>query len=186
MQRAVFLDRDGVINKNRADYVKSWDEVEFLPGVLSALKELARSDFLVFVVTNQSPVGRGILSVDTLETMHQRMKTVIENQGGRIDEFYYCPHRPDEKCSCRKPAPGLLTAAAAKYDIQLEASLFIGDARSDMLAAVNAGCQPILVLSGRGAAQLRSIKEPLRSACKIFGDLPEAVHWILQENEINI
>ena len=184
MQRAVFLDRDGVINKNREDYVKSWEEVEFLPGVFSALKELAGSRFLIFVVTNQSPIGRGLLSIVDLETLHHRMKTVIENHGGRIDGFYYCPHRPDENCICRKPAPGLLLKAADQHGLQLEESYFVGDARSDMEAAVNAGCKPVLVLSGRGATQLKKIKGPLRSACKILADLPEAVHWILSENEI--
>ena len=183
MQRAVFLDRDGVINKNREDYVKSWEEVEILPGVFSALKQLAGSKFLIFVVTNQSAIGRGLLSINDLEMMHHRMKTVIENHAGRIDKFYYCPHRPDENCTCRKPAPGLLLKAAAQYDLQLEELYFVGDARSDMEAAVHAGCKPVLVLSGRGAAQLQKIKDPLRSACKILADLPEAVQWILSESE---
>jgi D-glycero-D-manno-heptose 1,7-bisphosphate phosphatase len=183
MKRAVFLDRDGVINKNREDYVKSWDEVEFLPGVLSALKELAGSDFMIFVLTNQSAVGRGLLSIATLEEMHRQMKTVITGQGGRIDGFYYCPHRPDEKCTCRKPAPGLLLTASSEHGLQLEKSYFVGDARSDMEAAVNAGCQPVLVMSGRGAGQLRTIYGPLRNVCKIVSDLPEAVQWILQNRE---
>jgi D-glycero-D-manno-heptose 1,7-bisphosphate phosphatase len=183
-KRAVFLDRDGVLNKNREDYVKTWDEVEFLPGVFHALRKLAESDFLVFVLTNQSAVGRGLLSIVDLESIHMRMKTTIESQAGRIDGFYYCPHRPDENCSCRKPAPGLLLAAAVEHDLILEESYFVGDARSDMEAALNAGCQPVLVLSGRGAAQLPTIKGHLRSACKIASDLPEAVHWILQANQL--
>ncbi len=87
MHRAVFLDRDGVINKNRQDYVKSWDEVEFLPGVFRALKELADSDFSIFVVTNQSAVGRGLLDIATLEAMHQQMKTVVTSQGGKSMDF---------------------------------------------------------------------------------------------------
>ncbi len=180
MNRAVFLDRDGVINKNRQDYVKSWNEVEFLPGVFSALKELADSDFSIFVVTNQSAVGRGLLEISTLEAMHQQMKTVVASQGGRIDGFYYCPHRPEENCTCRKPAPGLILAAAADHDLQLEKSYFIGDARSDMEAAVKAGCQPVFVLSGRGVNQLSMIHGSLRSALKIVSDLPEAIQWIMQ------
>jgi D-glycero-D-manno-heptose 1,7-bisphosphate phosphatase len=178
---AVFLDRDGVINQNREDYVKSWEEVEFLPGVLDALKELASSNYLIFVLTNQSAVGRGLLSLTSLDSMHHQMKTVIENQGGRIDGFYYCPHHPDEHCACRKPAPGLLLKAAADHDLQLAQSFFVGDARSDVEAAVNAGCQPVLVLSGRGTAQLRLIKGRLRNACKIARDLPDAINWILRE-----
>ena len=184
MRRAVFLDRDGVINKNREDYVKSWDEVEFLPGVFSALKDLAGTDYLVFVLTNQSAVGRGLLPITTLESIHERMKTTIKSQAGRIDGFYYCPHRPDENCTCRKPAPGLLLAAAAEHGLNLEESYFVGDARSDMEAAVNAGCQPVFVLSGRGTVQLRLIKGRLRGVCKITRDLPEAVHWILRGNEL--
>ena len=182
MQRAVFLDRDGVINQNRDDYVKSWDEVEFLPGVFKALKELAGANFLIFVLTNQSAVGRGLLSLSTLDTIHQRMKSTIEGHAGRIDGFYYCPHLPEEKCTCRKPAPGLLLKAAAEHDLDLEESYFIGDARSDMVAAAAAGCQPILVKSGRGAAQLATIEEQLRSACKITDDLAKAVQYIVTRN----
>jgi D-glycero-D-manno-heptose 1,7-bisphosphate phosphatase len=179
MRRAVFLDRDGVINQNRDDYVKSWDEVEFLPGVFEALRELADGDFLIFVLTNQSAVGRGLLSISTLDKIHRQMKSTIISHAGRIDGFYYCPHRPDENCTCRKPAPGLLLMAAAEHDLNLKESYFIGDARSDMAAAVAAGCQPVFVLSGRGTAQLPIIEDRLRSACKIARDLPEAVQWIM-------
>jgi D-glycero-D-manno-heptose 1,7-bisphosphate phosphatase len=184
MLHAVFLDRDGVINQNREDYVKSWDEVEFLPGIFDALKELAGSNFLIFVLTNQSAVGRGLLSISTLNTIHQEMKSTIENHDGRINGFYYCPHRPDENCDCRKPAPGLLLKAAAENNLDLNGSYFIGDARSDMEAAVAAGCHPVLVKSGRGAAQLALIDDCLRSACKITTDLSEAVHWIMEQNRI--
>ena len=180
MNRAVFLDRDGVINKNREDYVKSWDEVEFLPGVFEALKELAGSDFLIFVLTNQSAVGKGLLTITELDAMHRKMKHVVESQGGRIDGFYYCPHQPEENCSCRKPAPGLLLAAAAEHNLRLDQSYFVGDARSDMEAAVNAGCQPVFVLSGRGKDQLKLLKGPLRKSCEITPNLPTAVNWILQ------
>ena len=113
----MFLDRDGVIIENRSDYVKSWEEVRFLPGVFEALRRLARSEYALAIVTNQSAVGRGIISLDEAMHINERVLAEIAAQGGRVDASYMCPHRPDEGCNCRKPAPGMLLQAAEDLEL---------------------------------------------------------------------
>lgn len=151
---AIFVDRDGVINENRQDYVKSWEEFVFLPNVLGALKALRTNPRAIVVVSNQSAIGRGITSRSTVERIHERMLDVIHAHGGRIDAVYYCPHDPADGCDCRKPRPGLLVQAAQHLDLDLQRSVVIGDAMSDIEAALAVGCTPILVLTGRGRETL--------------------------------
>ena len=148
--KAVLLDRDGVINRNRLDYVTRPEEFRFLPGAIEALAGLAASPFRVVVVTNQSAVGRGRMNAEMLAGIHDRMLERVHAAGGRIDAIYACPHLPEDSCPCRKPAPGLLQQAARDLSFDLEASFFIGDAVSDVHAAMAVGCQPILVLTGHG------------------------------------
>lgn len=178
---AVFLDRDGVINANRPDYVKSWAEVRFLPGVFRALARLARTPFAIVVVTNQSPVGRGLLAPEVAEEINRRIQAMVAAHGGRIDAVYLCPHRPEEGCACRKPKPGLLLRAAQERDLNLAASYMVGDALSDVEAARAAGVHPILVLTGRGRAHVHRLPEDLRAACTVVDDLSAAVDWILRD-----
>ncbi len=180
MRPAVFLDRDGVIGENRDDYVKSWDEFAFLPGVFAPLRRLAQSPFAVVVISNQSVVGRGLTPAAAVEEIHRRMVAEIALQGGRVDGLYYCPHRPDEGCDCRKPLPGLLWRAAAQLELDLPRSFMIGDARSDVEAALNAGCQPVLVLTGRGREQLADLPPDVRSRCPVLPDLAAAVDYVLR------
>lgn len=149
MQPAVFLDRDGVINKNPPFYVKSWEEFLFLSEVLPAFNRMSALPWPVIIITNQSAVGRGIITLDVLNIIHTQMVSEIEEAGGRIDGLYVCPHHPDEKCDCRKPEPGLLYRASAEFGLDLNQSAFLGDSRSDILAAVNAGVQPIYKLGER-------------------------------------
>lgn len=177
---AVFLDRDGVINFNRDDYVKSWAEFHFLPGVLTALKRLAASPFSVIVITNQSAVGRGLLRVHDLEQIHTNMTQFIQSYGGRIDRIFYCPHHPEDGCNCRKPKPGLLIQAAHNLNIDLGRSYLVGDAVSDIQAGFAAGCTPLLVLTGRGAAASQALTWPCEDRCKVVSDLSAAVDWILR------
>src|SRR5579871_401094 len=108
MRPAVFLDRDGVINENRSDYVRSWDQIVFLDGVFAALKRLAEHEFPVIVVTNQSAIGRGLLDEVEAHAINRRLTDAVQAQGGRITAAYLCPHHPDVACDCRKPAPGML------------------------------------------------------------------------------
>jgi D-glycero-D-manno-heptose 1,7-bisphosphate phosphatase len=176
---AIFLDRDGVINENRHDYVTSWGEFTFLPRVFDALRRLAGVPAAIVVVSNQSAVGRGRLSAAGLEGINQRMVEVIAAQGGRVDAAYYCPHSPSDGCTCRKPRSGMLTLAADERGIDLGRSFLVGDARSDMEAAVAAGCTPVLVLTGRGRSEHALMSAPLRARCHVASDLSEAVEWVL-------
>ncbi|HVL91226.1 MAG TPA: D-glycero-beta-D-manno-heptose 1,7-bisphosphate 7-phosphatase [Actinomycetota bacterium] len=171
---AVFLDRDGVICENRDDYVKSWDEFVFVPGAARAVAELTRAGHRVFIVTNQSAIGRGVVPASEVDKIHDLMTEAIEAEGGRLEEILVCPHAPSDGCGCRKPAPGMLTDAAARHGIDLAGSWLVGDAASDCEAAAAAGCGSVLVLTGRGRAQARDAKPGY-----VARDLPEAARWIL-------
>jgi len=150
LKPAIFIDRDGVIVENRADYVKSLAEVQILPGVLAALAQAARLDCRIVVVTNQSVVGRGLLSEAGLAAIHAAIDAAIVAAGGRIDAWYFCPHLPEANCACRKPQPGMLLEAAADWDIDLTASVMVGDAVTDVQAGLAAGTHAILVRTGLG------------------------------------
>lgn len=154
MQRAVFIDRDGVICRNRTDHVKSWEEFVFLPGAKEALVRLSGADFLIVVITNQAIINRGIVPAEVVEDIHRRMVQEVVTAGGRIDRVVYCPHRPDENCGCRKPQPGMLLQTAREMGVDLARSWLIGDAWSDIAAARRAGCGRYLVLTGRGRREL--------------------------------
>ena len=154
MHRAVFVDRDGVICRNRDDHVKSWDEFVFLPGAVESMVRLARLNLPIIVITNQAVINRGIVPEKVVENINACMVRVIEAAGGRIDRVMYCPHRPDEHCDCRKPQPGMLLRAAKDLDLNLDQSYLIGDAATDMQAARAAKCRRYLVLTGRGRRQL--------------------------------
>jgi len=178
--RAVFLDRDGVICKNRTDHVKSWDEFQFLPGAIPALAELSQLDLPIIVVTNQAAINRGLVSARTVEDIHHRMTAAITAAGGRIDGVFYCPHRPDEDCLCRKPRPGLLLQAAKKMGVQLTGSYMVGDAATDLLAGSRTGADTFLVLTGRGLRQVIPAFQLMCRPFKIVRDLSDAVLHILE------
>ncbi len=178
---AILLDRDGVINENRPDYVKSWAEFVFLPGALEALRRLAKLNWPVIVISNQSAVGREIVGRETVDEINARMVAAVRAAGGRIDDVLYCPHRPDEGCICRKPRPGLLLLAAERLGLDLSASYLIGDAESDILAAHAVGCQAVLVKSGRGAEQLQLLRQHGVDGFHVADDLAQAVEWIMKE-----
>ena len=178
-QGAVFLDRDGVINHNRRDYVRRWDQFEFLPGALEALRDLARKDLPVLVVSNQSAVGRGLMSSWDLEEINTRMLELVTAAGGRIDGAYYCPHAPEAGCACRKPAPGLLLEAMQRFGVDPGRSCLVGDGVADMLVAREVGIPSILVLTGRGQ---ETLVDPRLRDCPITYiavDLRESVDWLL-------
>lgn len=179
---AVFLDRDGVLNENRANYVRTWEQVAILPGVLQAMQRLAASQFALVVVTNQSAVGRGLMSVEVLAAINQGIVQQVQQAGGRIDAVYACPHGPEAGCPCRKPLPGMLLQAAQDLDLDLVRSYLVGDAVSDMQAALAAGCRPVLVRTGRGAKQALGLAEHGLHHVPVTADLGEAVEWILGEH----
>lgn len=161
MVPALFLDRDGVIIENREQYVRKWSDVAFIPGALQALASVKTSRFKIILVTNQSAIGRGIITASLAQEINQRMCQIIEQAGGRIDAVYVCPHTPSDRCACRKPQPGLLLNAARDLAIDLNRSILIGDALEDLLAGQNAGLErTILVLTGRGSDQLKRADAP--------------------------
>jgi D-glycero-D-manno-heptose 1,7-bisphosphate phosphatase len=179
MVRAILLDRDGVINRERADYVKDWQEFEWLPGVLPALQRLAPLAQPIVVVTNQSAIGRGIIPRETVTAIHSQLHAVVAKAGGRIDGFFVCPHHPDADCFCRKPKPGLLFQAAHQFHFALDQAVFIGDTVTDFEAARAAGCQSILVKSGRQGASLDNLFVDVMLSPPIVADLSAAVDLIL-------
>ncbi len=178
--RAIFLDRDGVICENRSDYVKSWDEFQFLPNAKNSLAALSRLGLPIIVITNQSVVGRGIVPASVVEDIHQRMVTELAAYGGRIDRVIYCPHAPEDKCQCRKPETGMLLQAADEMGIDLTRSYLIGDAATDLLAGYRVGCRTFLVLTGRGLQQLLPTLGVLGGNFTIVRNLMEATSHILK------
>lgn len=151
---ALFLDRDGVLIENRDEYVLSWADVVILPGALEALAKASRSPYKIVIVTNQSAIGRGLISLSMAEEINHQLLKKIHEAGGRVDGVFMCPHRPEESCNCRKPQPGLLFQAAQALSLDLNRSILIGDALSDITAGQAAGiAQTILVQTGRGKSQ---------------------------------
>lgn len=176
----VFLDRDGVINENRADHVKSWSEFRFLPGALEAIARLSRAGVRIFIITNQAIVDRGLASRATVDDLNQHMVDEIEREGGQVEAVAYCPHRPEDLCKCRKPQPGLLLSLAATYRVDLHNAVVIGDALTDMEAGLAAGCEGILVLTGRGREQLAKAAALGRNGFRIATDLSAATDLVLE------
>jgi D-glycero-D-manno-heptose 1,7-bisphosphate phosphatase len=157
MTRAVFLDRDGVINRKppEGQYVTRWEDFHILPGVVEGVALLNRAGFCVIVVTNQRCIAKGLMTVAELEKIHQRMSEILARGGATIDGIYYCPHELEPSCNCRKPAPGMLLDAAHSRGIELPASWMIGDSDIDMEAGKNAGCR-----TARLRATNETVNEP--------------------------
>jgi histidinol-phosphate phosphatase family protein len=176
---AVFIDRDGVINVNRPDYVKTVDELVLLPDALNALARLRESGLRSIVISNQAGVGRGLISPRELQRINDRLLGEISAHGGCITRIYYCTHRKEENCSCRKPEIGLLLRAKEELDIDLHRSYLIGDALSDIESGKRAGCRTILVLSGRSG--LNEVADWGSQPDHIAGTLADAVDWILND-----
>ena len=146
----VILDRDGVINHDSDDYIKSPDEWQPLPGSLEAIARLCRADYTVVVATNQAGVGRGLFSQEMLIRIHRKMASSIRDKGGRLDSVFFCPHSPAEQCGCRKPKPGMLLEISDRLGIGLSGVPVVGDSLRDLEAAAEAGAMPVLVKTGRG------------------------------------
>ena len=178
MSKAVFLDRDGVINRKapKGLYITSWEDMEFLPGVVEAIALLNQAGFRVVVVTNQRCVAKGLLTVVELERMHQNMLALFAAQGAVLDGVYYCPHEKNPACECRKPAPGMLLQAARDQQIELSDSWMIGDSEIDMRAGQSAGCQ---------TAYLGPESEAAATGADLCApSLLDATHQILRASDI--
>lgn len=179
-QTVVFVDRDGVINRNLVgDYVRTADQFEFLPGAIEGLARLKSAGCTVIILSNQAGVGKGLMSSADLERINDEMLRAISEHGGEVSAVYYCTHRKDEGCACRKPQAGLFARAAQDLGISLEGSYLIGDALSDLQAGVNAGCRTVIVLTGRASAS--EIESWERKPDHVADDLPSAVGWIVED-----
>ncbi|MEF8793247.1 D-glycero-beta-D-manno-heptose 1,7-bisphosphate 7-phosphatase [Thiohalorhabdus sp.] len=173
----VLVDRDGVLNEDRPDHVRSPDEWVWLDGVPEALARLRAAGIRVAVVTNQSGLGQGILSPEDLERIHGRMTAEAGDAGGRIDGVFFCPHVDADACGCRKPLPGLLHQAAEDLGCELTDVPFVGDAERDLQAALAAGAEPVLVRTGKGAA---TESRGLPPGTVVHADLPAFVDSLLE------
>lgn len=171
--KLVILDRDGVINHDSDQYIKSPEEWLPIPGSLEAVARLTKAGYRVVVATNQSGVGRGLFEMDTLNAIHEKMTRAAVQAGGRIDSIFFCPHTNADKCDCRKPKPGMLLAIAARYNTELVGVPAIGDSLRDLLAATAVGARPMLVLTGKG--QKTRHDPDLPAGTPVYPDLAAAV-----------
>lgn len=176
--KTIILDRDGVINHDRDDFVKSPDEWLPIKGSLEAIARLNKAGYRVVIATNQSGIGRGLFDLNTLEKIHKKMNQLLAEKGGELAGIYFCPHIPDDHCDCRKPKAGLFKQAQEKFSIDFKQAYAIGDSLRDILAAQAAGCEAFLVKTGKGERTLASDEKALQST-RIFNNLSEVVDFLL-------
>ena len=178
--KTIFLDRDGVINENRNnDYVKRWDEFKFLPRAKEAIKALTEAGWSIIIISNQAGIGKGVMPAQAVEEINARMIDEIERCSGKVRAVYYCHHRPEENCECRKPRPGMLLRAASEFGIELSESYLIGDKISDIQAGAEVACTTILVRTGCGEEHLEQRDQWSVSPDYIASDLAEAAELLL-------
>lgn len=176
---AVFLDRDGVLIENRADYIREWSQVLVYPKTYFSLKGIQNAGYKIVIVTNQSAVGRGLITLQTANEINQRLVDLFRENHIQVSGIYLCPHCPDDNCECRKPKPGMLLQAARELSLDLNRSWLVGDAWSDVLAGEAVSLRgEILVKTGRGLDQLNLSKPENLKSCSIAEDLAEAVQII--------
>ena len=181
LRKVVFLDRDGTINRDSAEYIKSWEEFEFLPGSLTAIRNLTLNGFAIFVITNQSAIPRQLITRSGLDHVHQQMNHAVAQNHGEIRDIFYCPHMPDDGCECRKPEPGLSFEARDKYGLDLTTAVMVGDSAKDIECARRAGCgKAVLVKSGLDDGAENVLKPRQIHVDLIAKDLLEAAEWIIK------
>ena len=178
--KLVILDRDGVINKDSAQFIKSPDEWIPIPGSLEAIAELNQSGFRIALATNQSGIGRGLFDMATLNAIHDKMHRALALAGGRIDALFYCPHTADAHCDCRKPKPGMIEEIARRFGTDLDGVPCVGDSLRDLQAGVPLGALPMLVRTGKGEKTLA--EGGLPEGTKIFPDLAAAARFIIDQH----
>lgn len=175
-RRWIVLDRDGVINEDSDAYIKSPEEFLPIAGSLEAIRLLHQNGYRIAVLTNQSGIARGLFDQDMLERIHAKLKALVAEAGGWIDDIFFCPHGPEDGCACRKPKTGLFEQFAHKYAIDLQGLPAIGDSLRDLQAAEAMGCSPILVETGKGA---RTVLRNPHLGVPTFSNLYEAVQSLL-------
>ncbi len=178
--KLVILDRDGTINVDSDEYVKSADEWQPLPGALEAIARLNHAGWHVAIATNQSGLGRGLFDVAALNAMHAKLHKLLAAVGGRVDAIFYCPHAPEDTCNCRKPAPGLFEQIGERFGVDLSGVPTVGDSARDLQAGAAAGCAPHLVLTGKGAAyRERALPESFPAGTLIHEDLSAFADYLI-------
>jgi histidinol-phosphate phosphatase family protein len=176
----VFLDRDGVINRDSDAYVKSWAEFAFLPGSLDALARMTAAGLALVVITNQSAVGRGLITPAGLAEIHRRMRQAIEKAGGRLMDILFCPHLPEGGCRCRKPAPGMIVEACRRHGLDPAWAVMVGDRAGDIRCGRDAGCHAtVLVGSDEREAALAELAAVKMAPDHTAPDLAAACGWII-------
>jgi len=179
--KLVILDRDGVINFDSVQFIKNPAEWKPIPGSLEAIARLSQSGYKVVVATNQSGVGRGLFDMEMLNQIHTKMHKAVVALGGRIDAIFYCPHAADSQCDCRKPKPGMLKRISETLNVDLVGVPAVGDSLRDLLACAAVGCQPMLVMTGKGAKT--KADNSLPEGTLEFADLAAAVNHILAKEK---
>ena len=175
--KLLILDRDGVINQDSDDFIKSPDEWVPIPGSLEAIARLSQAGCRVVIATNQSGIGRGLFDMDTLNQIHAKMHKSVAAAGGQIDAIFYCPHSADSNCTCRKPKPGMFERIAGCFNVDLGNAYAVGDSLRDLQAAATSGAKPVLVLSGKGKGTQADGGMP--EGTLVFDDLAAVVEFIL-------
>lgn len=176
--KLIILDRDGVINFDSAQFIKNPAEWKAIPGSLEAIARLNQAGYRVVVATNQSGVGRGLFDMDTLTAIHEKMHKELAEVGARVDAIFYCPHTADSRCDCRKPKPGMFQQIASRFNVDLTGVPTVGDSLRDLQAGTSAGCQPYLVLTGKG--EKTQADGNLPDGTQTFSDLAAVVDCLLQ------
>jgi len=179
----IILDRDGVINEDSDEFIKSPDEWKPIPGSLEAIAQLKNAGWLVVVATNQSGITRKLFDLDTLHAIHEKMHRMAQEYGGEIDAIFYCPHGPKDNCNCRKPLPGLYDQISRRLNTSLENVPSIGDSLRDIQAAQAVGAQPVLVRTGKGTKTLYAEKGI--EDVPVYCDLKQAVNALLAGTLMN-
>jgi D-glycero-D-manno-heptose 1,7-bisphosphate phosphatase len=175
--KLIILDRDGVINFDSAQFIKSPDEWKPIPGSLDAISRLDQAGYRIVVATNQSGIGRGLFDMDTLNTINDKMIRMAGQAGGRIDAVFFCPHPADSTCNCRKPNPGMFLQIGERFNTDLKGVPTVGDSLRDLQAGVAASCAPYLVLTGKGTKT--AVEPDLPAGTKVFPDLAAVVNHLL-------
>ncbi|TFY98253.1 D-glycero-beta-D-manno-heptose 1,7-bisphosphate 7-phosphatase [Ramlibacter humi] len=178
--KLVILDRDGTINADSDEFIKSPQEWQPLPGALEAIARLNHAGWHVAIASNQSGLGRGLFDVASLNAMHAKMHKLLSAFGGRVDAIFYCPHTPEDNCTCRKPLPGLFEQIGERFGIELKGTPVVGDGLRDMQAAVAAGCEPHFVLTGKGAEfRGQPLPEAFPAGTRVHDDLAAFADWLV-------
>jgi D-glycero-D-manno-heptose 1,7-bisphosphate phosphatase len=178
----VILDRDGTVNHDSDDYIKSPEEWVALPGAIDAIAKLNHAGWRVVIASNQSGLGRGLFDVATLNQMHDKMNKALAKAGGRVEAIFYCPHTPDENCNCRKPLTGLFDQIADRFGVDLKEVHAVGDSLRDAQAAVASGCIPHWVLTGKGEPfRGKDMPDTFPAHTRMHADVMAFADWLLAQ-----